>query len=93
MDEENAIPRTEIYNRLSGVLKSVCGDDFDYDHGDERVVDLVLEYGDRDAAVRRAEELCSFHSKAGHDPIDSNPNTLLYSLVKELEAWLEYYRY
>ena len=93
VDKENAIPRTEIYSRLAAALKSVCGDDFEYDHGDSRVVGLVLEYGDRDAAVRRAEELCSFHSKAEHEPIDSNPNTLVHDLVKELEGWLEYYRY
>lgn len=93
VEKENAIPRTEIYNRLGTALKRICGDDFEYDHGDKRVVDLVLEYGDRDAAVRRAEELCSFHLKAEHEPIDSNPSTLVHILANELEGWLEYYRY
>lgn len=93
VDKENSIPRTEIYNRLGAALKTICGDDFEYDHGDKSVVDLVLEYGDRDAAVRRAEQLCSFHVNAEHEPIESNPNTLVHTLVKELESWLDYYRY
>lgn len=93
VDKENVIPRSEIYNRLGASLKSVCEDDFEYDHGDKRVVDLVLEHGDRAAAVKRAEELCSFHLKAEHEPIDSNPSTLVHILVNELEGWLEYYRY
>ena len=93
VNKENAIPRTEIYNRLGTALKSICGEDFEYDHGNKRVVDLVLEYGDRDAAVQRSEELCSFHSKAEHEPIDSNPNTLVHTLVQELESWLDYYSY
>lgn len=93
VDKENAIPRKDIYYRLQIALESVCGEEFIYDHGDGKVVDLVLEYGDKDAAVRRAEELCSFHSQLGHQPIDANPNTMVHILVKELESWLEYYRY
>lgn len=93
VDKENAIPRTEIYWRLEVALNRVCPEVFKYEHGNNNVIDLVIEYGDKNAAIKRAEELCFFHSISKHEPIDSNPNTLVHNLVKGLESWLAYYRY
>ena len=93
VDKEMPIPRKEIYKRLESALNRVCPEAFDYEHGNNNVVDLVVKYGDKHAAIKRAEELFSFHSKAIHSPIESNPITLVHDLVKELDGWLDYYMY
>lgn len=93
VDKEIPLPRDEIYRRLEAALNKVCPEAFEYDHGNSNVVNLVIQYGDKNEAIKRAEKLCSFHSTAKHEPIDSNPNTLVFELVKELDSWFEYYKY
>ena len=91
--KDGQIPRNEIYRRLEAAVNKVAPGSFKYDHGNNNIVDLVLKHGDKATAIKRAEALNSFHSNAKHEPIDSNPNTLVHELVKELDSWLEYYRY
>lgn len=92
-EKDNLIHRNEIYRRLEAALNTVVPEPFKYEHGNNNVIDLVFEYGDKEAAIRRAEELNTFHLNAKHEPLDSNPNTLVHELVKELNSWLRYYSY
>lgn len=92
INKEAAIPRTEIYNRLENAIKKY-EPEFSYEHGNNNIVDLTSKYGDKDAAIKRAEELFNYHKQEKHQPIESNPNTLVYNLVRELDSWLKYYSY
>lgn len=92
INKEAAIPRTEIYNRLENAIKKY-EPEFSYEHGNNNIVDLTSKYGDEDAAIKRAEELFNYHKQEKHQPIESNPNTLVYNLVRELDSWLKYYSY
>ena len=92
INKETAIPRTEIYNRLENAIKK-HEPEFLYEHGNSNVVKLVSKYGNKEKALQRAEELFNYHKQEKHQPIKSNPNTLVYNLVRELDGWLDYYRY
>lgn len=92
INKETAIPRTEIYNRLENAIKK-HEPEFLYEHGNSKVVDLTSKYGDKKAAIKRAEELFNYHNQEKHQEIESNPNTLVYNLVRELDSWLKYYSY
>lgn len=92
INKETTIPRTEIYNRLENAIKK-HKPEFLYEHGNNNIVDLTFEYGDKDAAIKRAEKLFNYHEQEKHQTIESNPNTLVYNLVRELDSWLEYYSY
>lgn len=90
VDKETAIPRAEIYSRLEKAIQKHKLD-FEYNHGNSDVIDHVYECGNKEKAIERAKSLQDFHK--GKKQIDSNPNTLVYNLVEELDSWLEYYRY
>lgn len=92
IDKKTAIPRTEIYNRLENAIKK-HEPEFLYEHGNSNVVKLVSKYGNKEKALQRAEELFNYHNQEKHQPIESNPNTLVYNLVRELDDWLKYYSY
>lgn len=91
-DPKKAIPRAEIYSRLEKAIQK-HQPEFVYEHGNSNVVKLVSKYGDKKAAIKRAEELFNYHNQEKHQAIESNPNTLVYNLVRELDGWLEYYSY
>ena len=90
IDKKTAIPRTEIYSRLEKAIQK-HQPEFVYEHGNSNVIDHVYECGNKEKAIERAKSLQDFHK--GKKQIDSNPNTLVYNLVEELDSWLEYYRY
>ena len=92
VDPKKAIPRAEIYSRLEKAIQK-HQPEFVYEHGNSNVVKLVSKYGNKKAAIKRAEELFNYHNQEKHQPIESNPNTLVYNLVRELDGWLDYYRY
>ena len=48
---------------------------------------------EEDRAILRAEELDKKQAGKGLAPIELNPNTKVYKLVKELRAWYDYYAY
>jgi hypothetical protein len=92
INKETAIPRAEIYSRLEKAIQK-HQPEFVYEHGNSNVVKLVSKYGNKKNALQRAEELFNYHKQEKHQEIESNPNTLVYNLVRELDDWLEYYRY
>ena len=48
-----------------------------------------MKSGDEAKAIERAQALDA--SQQGKKPIEANPNTTVYRLVKELREWLEFY--
>ena len=55
----------------------------------EGLIDIVMKSGDEAKAIERAQALDA--SQQGKKPIEANPNTTVYKLVKELREWLEFY--
>ena len=56
----------------------------------EDLIDIIIKYGDEAKAIERAEALDL--SQKDKKPIEANPNTKVYKLVKELREWLDFYR-
>ena len=48
-----------------------------------------MKSGDEAKAIERASKLDEVWQ--GKKPIEANPNTTVYKLVKELREWLEFY--
>lgn len=55
----------------------------------EELIAIVMKSGDEAKAIERAQALNA--SQQGKKPIEANPNTTVYKLVKELREWLEFY--
>jgi hypothetical protein len=55
----------------------------------EGLVDIIMKSGDEAKAIERASKLDEVWQ--GKKPIEANPNTTVYKLVKELREWLEFY--
>ena len=92
VETETPIPRTELYERLENAVKA-ADPSFNYIHGNRSIIDKVWETGNEVEAIKRAETLNRYHANNNTTPIESNPNTLVNELVKELRSWLEYYSY
>jgi hypothetical protein len=86
------LTRHRIYELLEENIRlSDRHQNFNYEHGNSDVVDIILDIGSQSDAIRRAEFL---HSKQdGIEPIMANPSTLIYKLVNELTQWIEFYNY
>ena len=93
VEASTILPRDEIYRRLEDAIRRDVDSSFNYVHGDSGIVDIIWERGDKKKAITRAEELDLYHADKGAAPIDSNPNTLVYRLVKGLDEWYAYYAY
>lgn len=94
VDENIPLPRAEIYRLLKDVFQAIDGyEEYEYDHYkvDERTIEIVVNAGDRDAAIERAEKLLVHHG--GTAPIAANPSTTVHLLVQELLGWIKYYSY
>lgn len=91
--DEKAIPRKDLYFKLESSISAKAGVGFTYEHGNANVLDYVEKYGEEDRAILRAEELDKRQAGKGLAPIELNPNTKVYKLVKELRAWYDYYAY
>ena len=53
----------------------------------------MAKRGKVNATHAREEELDKKQAGKGLAPIELNPNTKVYKLVKELRAWYDYYAY
>ena len=90
---------TCLYSMLEAAINKGRTPDqqIQYDHahhskpyiGVEELIDIVMKSGDETKAIERAAKLDEIWQ--GSDPIDSNPNTTVYKLVRELREWLAYY--
>ena len=55
----------------------------------EELISIIMKSGDEVKAIERAQNLDA--SQQVKKPIEANPNTTVYKLVKELREWLEFY--
>lgn len=65
---------------------------YDHKHPNTDFMDAIMKSGSQDNAILRAKVLDEYHIKQNHSPIDSNPNTLVYKLVSELNGLLDWYK-
>jgi len=89
-----SLPRAEVYRLLKEKFQKISGyEEYEYDHYkvDARTVEIVINAGDRAAAIERAESLLLHHGTTA--PIDANPSTRVHLLVQELLSWTAYYSY
>jgi hypothetical protein len=92
VSSEKPIPRIEIYSRLEAEIKSTpAHKDFVYEHGKTEVIDVLLKIGNESKAIIRAEKL--YGEQKEKQPIDANPNTSVFILIKRLRELVEWYSY
>lgn len=94
IDGETPIPRNEIYEQLQYNIRAFPQyDTFTYNHHkyDSRTVEIILEIGDLETAIQRAEAL--FEKQKKLKPIDANPSTRVHVLVQNLLELIEYFSY
>ncbi|MDR1406910.1 MAG: RloB family protein [Tannerella sp.] len=94
IDSNTPISRQDIYSRLETNINKGRTDatQIRYNHKrvDTDIIDLILNSGNENEAIKRAKHLDNEHKKKGTQPIDANPNTKVYSLVeqlRELQSW------
>lgn len=87
------IPRKDLYAMLETMIRKCADPQFKYEHGNATVLVYVKKCGNEAMAIQRAEALDARQEKKELAPIDSNPNTKVYKLVRELRAWYDYYAY
>lgn len=86
------MPRADIYSRLETGIKSFESHKlFIYEHGKSTVIDALIELGNEDKAIKRAEHI--MEEQKGKEPIDANPSTTVHLLVKKLRDLIQWYSY
>ena len=95
VDVNTPIFRYEIYSKLEEVINKGRSDGtkFIYNHGETQIIDLVVKSGNESKATLRAESLDNTFFQKGIKPIDANPNTKIFLLVRRLRELLEWYSY
>ena len=84
------LSRQAIYQRLETEIRRRPGfETFTYQHGDTDILDKIQRLGDESAAIRRAETL--FQAQSGTPPIEANPSTRVYLIVKSLREKIAFY--
>lgn len=90
VDASKELPRKEIYAQLNNLGKSFIPE-FEYEHGNTNIVDLVFRFGDEGSAIERA--IAIFKLKDDVQPIHANPSTTVHILIKRLRELITYYNY
>lgn len=95
VSSEKLIPRKEIYSQLEICINKgrTNATQFVYEHGDTKVIDIVIRSGNETKAIERADRLNAEHERKKHTPIEANPNTKVNTLVKSLREHIQYYSY
>jgi len=94
VDKETPLPRNNIYQLLQEQFQRIPKyKNYIYDHSnpDSKTIEIIFESGNQDSAIKRAELLFEHHKN--HNPIEANPSTKVYVLVKELLEWIRYFSY
>lgn len=92
VESANPIPRAVIYDHLESEIKSFeSHKPFIYEHGKTNVIDALVKLGNEVKAIKRAEQLLV--EQRSKQPIDANPSTTVYQLVKRLRELIEWYSY
>jgi RloB-like protein len=94
VDSAVPLPRSLVYELLQKrINQHPLYADFVYNHykPDNRIHRIINEIGDETAAIERAGALLQNQKK--RKPIEANPSTTVYLLVKELMDWIAYFSY
>ncbi len=85
---DEPLPRQIYGQRITSLLGRYLGPKYRYRKNKRSSVGIyahLRRYGNRDLAIRRAELLDLKRIKEGRSPVESNPCTLMYKLVRELQ--------
>ena len=94
VSSDKSIPRADIYRKLEeSIKKNPTHNSFVYKHADTEIIDIVSKIGNEAKAIERAEKLNTEHESKNNPPIDANPNTRVYLLVKKLRDLIDWYSY
>ncbi|WP_418975458.1 RloB family protein [Alistipes finegoldii] len=91
---DEPMPRETIYRRLQEIInENPEYSNYRYDHYkfDSSFLDIIYNLGNEELASNRAIILDDHHGDK--HPLECNPRTKVYLLVKELREWIEFYNY
>lgn len=80
---ESALSRSTYEGRLEKYIGK------SYQKNDEEMYEILKESGNQMQAVQSAKRLHEYHSNNGNTPANSNPSTLVFKLIKELNKYLD----
>lgn len=80
---DSALSRTTYSRRLKKYIGKR------YQKNDEEMYEILKESGNQTQAIQSAKRLHEYHSNNGNTPADSNPSTLVYELIEELNKYLD----
>lgn len=63
--------------------------EYNHDRYDPLVLEIIQKHGNEELAMQRAEALLKHHENI--PPIEANPSTTVYKLVRVLRDWIAYY--
>jgi hypothetical protein len=92
IEESKPLSRREIYAKLQNQIRKSAEkyNDYEYDHyKPNNIVEIINEIGNEEQAIQKARKLLDYHKNK--EPIEANPSTKVYILVKELRDWIEFY--
>lgn len=92
IDPKEPLPRKKIYEILEAKIKNhPAYVEYVYVHGKTDVIDACIKVGNEPKAIERASELLAFHKAQNNIPINANPSTTVFVLVKRLRELIEFY--
>ena len=92
IDSRTPLPRVEVYRLLQEHVRRHPGfPDFEYEHGNIKILETLHAVGTQDKAIERAAALLKQHKS--REPINANPSTKVHLLVQDLLSWIQYYSY
>ncbi len=80
---DSALNRSTYKERLSNYIGK------NYKKNDEEMYEILKDSGNQLQAIRSAKKLRVMHTSNGKTPADSNPTTLVYELIEELNKYLD----
>lgn len=92
LDSQKPLSRAEIYTLLQDNIRKISAfSNFDYQHGKSDILEIVNIIGNQEDAINRADLLIQHHGN--REPLNANPSTTVYLLVKDLKSWIHFYSY
>lgn len=92
VEETQPLSRHEIYAKLQNQIRKSAEkyNDYEYDHyKSNNIVEIIREIGNEKQAIEKASKLLDYHKNK--KPIEANPSTKVFMLVKELRDWITFY--
>ncbi len=80
---DSALSRSSYKGRLENYIGK------SYQKNDEEMYEVLKKSGNQMQAIQFAKRLHETHSRSGITPSNSNPSTLVYELIEELNKYLD----